>query len=323
MRTLITKILKRLSRGAQSPGWSQALLHRLLWALVVVPMAAWGDVRLVLSDTSPHYQQIAEDIDLYLEKFHPDVEYSLSLAEEMSDIDNAEDLIIAIGTKAAETSATQFPGNPALYLFITHNSWSELKGDGHNRAAIIIDQPAERYLKLAKLIAPDAQVLGTVYGPISANQRDRFQAIAFELEFELAFDSISRESNPLEVISPIFDQCDIFVALPDEALINRNLAQWALHLGFKKQIPIIGFSNSYTKAGALASIFTSPENVSRQSLEWINGYLRQADTSTWKALSPEYFTITINNRVMNALGLRLDASQLMVDLSRSENLSSP
>lgn len=319
MRTLITKILKRLNTGVLSPGRPKAS-QWLLWAVIMVPWpwAAWGDVRLVLSDTGPHYRQIAEDINLYLENFHPDVARSQTLSTENLELVNSDDLIIAIGTKAAEKSAENYPENPMLYLFITHQTWDTLSGSMGKRAAIVIDQPAARYLKLARLVAPYARTLGTVYGPISGAHQHQLQAAASTLGFELALDNISRDSNPLEVISPIFDVSDVFVALPDEALINRNLAQWALHLGFKKQIPIIGFSQSYTKAGALASIFTSPENMSRQSLEWLNKYLSASSTPDWRELQPQYFTITLNKRVMNALGLNLDAKTLMTEMSRPD-----
>lgn len=315
MRTLITKILKRLDNAVLSPGWTKAWFHRLLWALLIVPASAWGDIRLVLSDSSPHYQQIAEDIGLYLEKFHPGVRHSRSVMGTAGEIATTDELIIAIGTKAAEGTAEDYPDNPVLYLFITHKTWGKLNNSRGKKAAIIIDQPTERYLQLARLIAPDARTLGTVYGPISANHQVQFQATAIELGFELVSQSVTRESNPLEVISPIFNVSDIFIALPDEALINRNLAQWALHLGFKNQIPIIGFSHSYTKAGALASIFTSPENISRQSLEWLNDYLAVNRLPAWQELSPQYFTITVNSRVMGALGLRLDTKELMAKMS--------
>ncbi len=281
-----------------------------LVALVVVmltsmPAPAAPGVHLVLSDYTRQYQQVAAAIATHLDSHHPDVEVVTRLADGSAGVDS-DDLVVSIGTRASELSYRRPVGAGQLAIFVTETGWLDIV-DRHPgrtpKAVIFMDQPVDNYVALAKVLAPEARRYGALLGPVSARHRQRLQAQVAAAGGQLVYDFIDTHSNPLQVLGPLMDNADLFLALPDQEVINRNIAQWVLHLGFKMKIPVFGFSQAYTQAGAAASLFTSPADISRQAIRWLEAYLAGADENLWRSHPPDSFTIAINPSVSRTLGL--------------------
>jgi ABC-type uncharacterized transport system substrate-binding protein len=296
-----------------NPQWH--LLRLIVVAAAILLQASrpvHADIHIVMSSNAAHYNVVADDIGHYLENYQRSVKFTRStIGSSLSRPSNNQDLVITIGTAASQFVNNHFPSNPSLNLFITHNTWQALDSSQSRRAAIVLDQPVNRYLLLAGEIAPDAKNIGVVFGKVSKEHRSTLLRLTKAYGLTLKHRDINRNSNPLETLSALFDITDVFIALPDEALFNRNVAQWALHLAYKKQIPLIGFSRSYTEAGAVASLFTDPKDISRQALEWLNLYLSGDDANLWQPADPHYFTIAVNQMVSRVLGMHLSEAELV------------
>jgi ABC-type uncharacterized transport system substrate-binding protein len=215
--------------------------------------------------------------------------------------------MLSIGTEATETVIGNYGQNPQLSLFITRNAWYKILGGSNvspSRAVIFIDQPLSRSLALAQVLTGKHQ-FSTVLGPASTHRKAELLAAAEVAGIALRYELISTTSNPLQVLSPLFDGSDAFIAVPDQGIINRNIARWVLHLGFKQKIPIIGFSRAYTEAGAAASIYTAPGDISQQGIDWLETYLANPNAEVWQPYSPQYFSVAVNTSVANVLGLIL------------------
>ncbi|TNE76121.1 MAG: hypothetical protein EP334_09005, partial [Gammaproteobacteria bacterium] len=121
----------------------------------------------------------------------------------------------------------------------------------------------------------------------------------------LAEGYLGHEDNPVAVLRPLVQDSDVFIALPDQAILNRAIAKWILHLGFQQKVPVIGFSRAYTSAGALASIYTAPEDVGRQAGEMIAAASERDWSQPPQMQYPRYFTLSTNPAVARSLGINL------------------
>ena len=292
--------------GSIQRGLSFALLFV---ALVFSPHSSAETVHLVVSDPSHYYREVAEAIAHHLRNQHPHVNLTRLAADNPPALDiGREDLLVSIGTRAAEAVIADYGDNPHLSLFITRSAWNRIR-DGANstasRAVIFIDQPLNRSLALAEIFT-GKQRFSAVLGPVSAARKAELLSAADVAGIALRYDLIATTSNPLKVLSPLFDDSDAFIAIPDQGAINRNTARWALHLGFKKKIPVIGFSRAYTEAGAAASIYTAPGDIARQGIDWLETYLANSNAAIWQPYSPRYFSVAVNTSVASVLGLFVD-----------------
>ena len=258
-------------------------------------------IGIIVSGEALYYREVVLQIQHFLEAQYPDTRVSVDLASANQRPGSDPGLVVSVGTRAAEVALSRYPETPQLCIFITESAWQSLaQGTGAttSKAALFIDQPVERYLLLAKVIDPQATRVSTVLGPLSGNYRQRLEAAAAELDISLKLSTISRDSNPLAALTPLFATADLFIAIPDQGVINRNIARWALHLGFKNKVPVIGFSSSYTDAGATASVFTSPDDIARHANDWLDQYL----SGTWERL---WTTRPLSGREHGTLGTRL------------------
>lgn len=272
------------------------------------PALADSNLTVVLSGTADYYLEVAEAFRNTLSAGESEVDLRLLKADQLARAEVPPDqLVVAIGTEATAKVMTQLPESPLLSLFVTESAWHSLvaRTPSHSarRGVVFINQPLDRFIYLATLLKPNSKTLATVFGPASQRQRQSFAAQAQQQGLQLISRTMNVDANPVATLTPLFNSTDIFVALPDQGLFNRTVARWALYLGFKHKIPLVGFSRSYTQAGALASLFSSPENIGRQGGEWAEDYLRDHDENLWQEFSPRYFTVEINPSVARALGI--------------------
>ena len=110
---------------------------------------------------------------------------------------------------------------------------------------------------------------------------------------------------------------DIFIAVPDSRLINVATARWILQLSYRHKVPVIAYSKTYLNAGALAAIYSSPENVGMQAAELIlsNDTL---SAETGGVHLPYYFSVQFNASVAAHLNIRLKNKQFYLDQLRGD-----
>ena len=85
------------------------------------------------------------------------------------------------------------------------------------------------------------------------------------------------------------------------AIINRNTARNILLTTYRHKIPVITFSAAYVRAGALAAVYSSADQIARQTAEMIG---RSLSTGIYSLESAKYFSISINDSVAKALNIQ-------------------
>lgn len=282
------------------------------WLLVPLlcggaPFPASAAVRLLLADDMPYYQETAISLQRHLRLLVP--EAVVSIHTRMGSWPE-EDTLVSIGSQALTEIRARYPDRAALHLFVTGDFWREQSArdpDLGNHTTVAIDQPPRRLLVLARLLVPEARTLSVVLGSISYKHGAVLEAEAAALGFAPRIGVLRPGDNPLATLSPLINATQVAVVLPDSADFNRAVARWLLQLSFRARIPVIGFSRAYTDAGALASVYSTPENIGQQGAELVAERLAHG----WfppGMLQPRYYTLTTNAAVADALGIVLPAT---------------
>lgn len=218
----------------------------------------------------------------------------------------AADLVIPIGRLAGLSVAESAP-DAAIYGLIPETTWDEIitccPSARHPQATVLfLDQPITRQLNLIKVILPAVTRVAVLFGNNSIHQRDHVQAEAKRLGIELVSRSIEEDSEVGPALDRMLDNVDALLALPDPGVYNRDTIYGVLLTTYRKGIPVFGYAKSLVDAGAVAAIYTSPQDVGRQLAEMANDYLRAHDPLP-APLMPERFRVAINERVMRSLGM--------------------
>lgn len=282
------------------------------------------NILFIMSKDAPAYSQVADFVQADLRASERPYTFSkllksdrLGLAEGLNDAD----IIVTVGAGATEVAMEKKPSQPLVATLITDSAFSALANNYYGSTAaaldakvsvICLDQPVRRSIKLAKLLMPAASSAGLMLGPSSLDRGEEFARYASEVGLTANLVNIKPSDNPILVIEPVLAKSDVFIPVPDSRLINIASAKWILQLSYRYRIPVIAYSKTYLNAGALAAIYSSPENVGRQTSELILS--QSVDIgSQGGAHMPAYFSVQFNKTVARHLRIPLEERQFYID----------
>lgn len=267
-------------------------------------------VAVVLSDDSASYQEAYQVIRAYLDDSgHEAARIS---AQELTPASLSETrLAVAVGVLAADALAA-LPSPPPILAVLVPRAWyvktgrTRLSSDGNRLAsAIYIDQPIERQAKLIRLAFPDARRVGVVLSASQAGLLGELENAMRSQHLDLVHVILAKDEQLITPLENVLSEADLLLALPDPTVFNRNTAQSILLTSYRYRDPVIGYSRSLTRAGALLSLHSSPAEIGRQTAEWINSALLGPVIRLPAPAHPVYFSISINEQVARSLGFTL------------------
>jgi putative ABC transport system substrate-binding protein len=288
------------------------------WVLLFICLASGSGqavaarVAVVLSEDSSLHQEAYQVIRAHLEAAGHEASRTYAEGVTATALNDAP-LAVAVGVRAAESLAA-LPNRPPVLALLVPRAWyvktgrARLTEGGHSASAIYIDQPFERQAALIRLAFPEARRVGVL---LSAEQ----EGVLGELDEALRSQQLSlvhaRLVDGEHLIKPlesVLTEADLLLALPDPLAFNRNTAQSLFLTSYRYRDPVLGYSRSMTRAGALLSLHSSPAQIGRQAAEWVTHALITVPVHLPAPAYPAYFSISINEQVARSLGFTLPSA---------------
>jgi ABC-type uncharacterized transport system substrate-binding protein len=278
--------------------------------LLVSAQAVAARVTVVLSDDSAPYQEVYQVIRAYLDDTSHEV--IRVYAERLNAVSlNESRLAVAVGVRAAESLAA-LPVRPPVLAVLVPRAWyvktgrTRLSDGGGRRAsAIYLDQPFERQVRLIRQAFPEARRVGML---VSAEQSGLVGELDEALQAQrlsLVHVTLSGEERLITALENVLSDAELLLAVPDPLIFNRNTAQSLFLTSYRYRVPVLGYSRSLTRAGALLSLHSSPAQIGRQTAEWVKGAIQGVPVNLPPPAHPAYFSISINEQVARSLGFTL------------------
>ena len=219
-------------------------------------------------------------------------------------------LVITFGAKATGFALASKQNIRVASSFITMSAIQSLL-EQQNRtinqskliSVLYLEQPISRIVSLLRILRPDTSSVGAVYGPISVQNQNALIKQAHNYRLKVNDALLSETDNPLKKLQHIFKASQTFLILPDKSSFNRRMARWVITLSVKYKVPVIGFSQKYTQAGALASIYSRPAQIGKQTAEMIGRWLNIKESSQVEYIYPKYFEVSVNRKVAKSLSI--------------------
>lgn len=268
-------------------------------------------ILMVLSDFSPSYNQV-HDAVLATAQQPPTV----TTLDQLTPADSHSDTILAVGSRACEQMLNRYhPDTRLICSFLPSTTFTQLKQKllpeqaQPQVSAIYIDQPLLRQIRLARLVKPEAETLGSALGSSSRSLRAELEKGSRDAGLALQLAFLTSQDNPVEKLTPVIQNSDLFLVIPDSTVFNRAISKWLLYLSLRHQVPVIGFSENYTNAGAAASVHSSASQIGQQAGEWLNRL--QAGEPLPPPSYPAYFDVSINPVAARTLQLQLSSGEAL------------
>lgn len=224
--------------------------------------------------------------------------------------------IVTIGTRAAEMVFNSNPPVRSLSLLVTRQSWILLNQQpaSHPRSVILLDQPVSRQLLLIRELFGNDNNTGVLLGPYSVVLESEIIEAAKQQQQKITIKTIRDADELIPALTSLSDSVDLLLAEPDPIVYNKRSIQGILLLTYRSKTPVIGFSQAYSRAGAMVSLYSSTEDFTRQAIEIILD-----SSAVQRVYYPKYFSITFNQQVARTLGITPpDENQLIERIRQKE-----
>lgn len=276
----------------------------LAW-LSASPDTLAANLAIVLSDNSAPYQEVFEAIRSSAEDR---VNVTRVYADDATEAALNARLVVAVGVRAAE-SVANIPGRAPVLVVLVPKEWYLKSGRqrliGNVRrpvSALYLDQPYARQANLVRLAFPNVKRVGVL---VSATQTAVHEEIATALRSQgltLVGEVLEPDQKLIAPLERLFSMADLMLAVPDAEVFNRSTAQSVLLTSYRYRDPVVGYSHSLTRAGALVSLYSTPGQIGRQAAELIGKQIESAYSHLPNPAYPRYFSVSVNQQVARSLG---------------------
>ena len=296
--------------------WTRHLLVQVVLALVLFSacsehqvLAAQLRIAVVLSESSGAYQEFFSQLKSNIP--HKYTLSSFAVGEPVSDVD----LVIAVGMKASTVHASS--SLPVLSVFVPRASFEALSSAHSSKhTAIYMDQPMERQLELLVSALPGVTEIGVLYATPPA-ELSALKRLAAGRRIGLRERVVDQDHSLANTLSELLEHSEVLFVLPDMAVYNSETIRNILLETYRRQVPMIGISQSYVRAGALCAVYSTPQQFAQQAIQAIEQFATSGKLPG--SQYPVEFDVSVNTQVARSLGMVIkDADQLRESIMRKQ-----
>jgi ABC-type uncharacterized transport system substrate-binding protein len=231
---------------------------------------------------------------------------------------NDYQLIIAVGSRTSKALLDSDNDTPMLSLLMPENlalGFAQLYPHKKQWHSLLINQPLERYFHLISALLGKQADTGLILGTLSEQLQADYQKAARSTGHTLQVANIQQTEKLTESIKFLSQRSDVLLMSTDPEIYNKNTIRSILLSSYRHRLPVIGFSKSLTHAGAIAAIYSEPEQISQQAVK-ISLQILRGETAE-KTYSPDDFSVSVNFQVARSLGYRFISEDAIIQLIKA------
>lgn len=287
--------------------------------LAYLPCAgAYERVLILISTPTPAGQEFIRAFRQELGSRHP-LPTEVRTIAEVDSAPGKETLVVAVGVQALQHGAQLKGEQGVLGVLIPQPALEKVRSSANvpSLSAVFLDQPPARQMRLLHRLLPDAESIGILLGPDSSRIGGALKQAAEGVGLKPVTATLREENELTPSLKLLLESSGALLAVPDPLVHQPGTAQTLLLTSYRYRKPVIGYSQAYVTAGALAAAYSSPADIARQAAEIAAQTAKQNSLPPPQA--PRYFSIAINRQVARSLGIAVpDVPTLTESLIKEE-----
>ena len=225
------------------------------------------------------------------------------------------DLVLAIGTGAAQSIASQTSEIPVLITAVTDPVDAGLvqssEAPGTNVTGTNDMNPIREQLELIPEILPDAQTVGLLYTSSEDNsilQIEEAKAILEEMNLDYVEQTVTGSNDVQQAVQSIVTRCDAIYIPTDNTFASAMPLVGSVVM--ESGTPAICGATGMVEAGGLITLGLNYYNLGYQTGEMAVQVLEGADPASMPVQSQNQYDYVVNEEMLSALGMELPQSLL-------------
>ncbi|MBN1913128.1 MAG: hypothetical protein JW788_01870, partial [Candidatus Omnitrophica bacterium] len=175
---------------------------------------------------------------------------------------------------------------------------------------VAMDIPISVKLGEFKKFFPQTKVIGTVYTSQFALRYEEALDACDKLGLSLVAKKINSQNEFSGAVDEIIKKVDVFLMIADTNLYLPKTTEYLLIQCMQRNIPVIGLSSGYAKAGALIAFDCDYKDMGKQTAELAARILKGDLTAKKEIILPRKIKYSLNALVAERLGLKLSSEVL-------------
>lgn len=283
-------------------------LFSLLFAFLPTVGCAADFRALIIHEDSVVSRQAAELLERDLRAMGWQIELAAVGPDRVVGVHSeSEQVLVALGARAFSSSLRHAAGRFVIAALLAQSSLEESPpGSGDRWSAIVLDQPADRWINLLQIAFPGNQQIGLLAGPTNLKGMRSLERRMSERRLSLAVEQIASAEDVVPAIERLIPRMGVLLALPDPLVHNRNTVQPLLLTTYRAGIPVVAYSESYQQAGAILALYSSVPQIVAQVTDSLQQF--KDGRSLPNVQSPRYFTVGVNTAVARSLGISMPSA---------------
>lgn len=221
-------------------------------------------------------------------------------------------LIIAVGMKAASIVA----GNNAqrvLNVMIPKSGHKKILKDFPKRensplfSTIYLDQPVERQLSMIAAAFPERSRVGILFDNPPPDELNTLREKTAEYGLRLYEQEVGAHASVFDAVQKVLSNSELLLALPVPSVYNSSTLRNILVSTYQAEIPLVGFSSAYVKAGAICAVFSTPAQFASQANLAIRKFVETGNLPP--AQYPKFYEVAVNDRVAQSLNINMKSPE--------------
>jgi ABC-type uncharacterized transport system substrate-binding protein len=226
-----------------------------------------------------------------------------------------QQLIISIGSQTTKFLLEADINTPVLSLLIPRHIAHTLRSDHPNKnwSSLYIDQPLLRQFHIITAVLGPGKNTGVLLGPYTIDLKENLHKESAKTSHKIKVMEVTSTDMLTPALMSLSHTTDVLLTIPDPVVYNKNTIRSFLSLAYRKKIPIIGFSQAYVKAGAIAALYSKPQQIAKQASDISKYFLNKGKFSS-KRFYPEDFSVALNKNIARSLGIKLLPEETIIKL---------
>ncbi len=221
-----------------------------------------------------------------------------SLTAGASDID----LILTVGTQATSDIVQHVTDIPIVFTMVLNPE--RIVQDAANVIGASLNIPIELQFSMIQEALPGARDIGVIYDPArNARLIEDSARIAAQLGYRLKSFPVTSQKDIPQALEQVGKEADVLWGIVDDTVYTSRTAEAIIQFAWKEQLPFIGTSEAYVKAGALWALAFDNADIGRQSATLAVRILSGSPISSLQGTIPGKIGWIVNLRTAKLIGV--------------------
>lgn len=270
---------------------------RTCWALLLYcsMIAAHADIAIIAPSTTAQAQKFAQMLEVSLKDTSVPEQVDLLDTNTETNLEKYRLIITLSGTTLRQLIAdNRLPDNiPVVASYLSKAEHRQYRS--YITSAIYSEAPLQRQLALAEAIFGESEIFGALVAK---------DASALVSADNLRVYPIAEYESLNHALVELLGSSKALIGVYDPELYSAENIKSILITSYRHNRPLIGPTQAYLKAGALASTYSTPEDVVRRLSEVVTEGLGEQGVFPASDYNP-YFSVGFNRQVGRSLNLLL------------------